>query len=443
MPETAGSGRLFVYPARMPKSRTHRVTKPQVELIRDPQRIAEIAQRLSKEPIVAFDTEFLRERTFYPQLGLLQLADKEEAWLIDPLEPSQEDLQPILDVLVNPDVLKVAHSAEQDQECLYSHYGIVAAPLFDTSIGAALTGKGDQIGLAPLLRKTLSVNLPKGHTRTNWLKRPLQPAMCEYAMADVAHLVELGEKLLNELKRRGRRRWALKLCDEMADVGRYEGDGVAVARKLALNARLSKREYAVLKELTQWRETRVRKRNIPRRWLAEDQILVQLARAQPRRREDLADFRGLGARVRDYGAQHILDAIERGRAVPEGELEAPPEKLEPIGSESSAVTVLKCFLTFLAQESDVPLRYLLDADAPLLLLREKLETIEDLEKSGILGAGALEVFGEEILALLSGKRALKIEGGRAVRFDPNGEGGPATPAGRAKPSRGPRRRSRG
>lgn len=427
----------------MSKSRTHRTAKPPIELVSDPSRIAEIADRLSNEPIIAFDTEFLRERTFYPQLGLLQLADKQDAWLIDPLKPSKQDMQPLLAVLTNPSVLKAAHSAEQDQECLFSHYGVVASPLFDTSIGAALTGRGDQIGLAPLLRKTLGVNLPKGHTRTNWLNRPLQPAMREYAVADVAHLVELAEKLLSELKRRGRRTWALKLCDAIANAERYEGDGVAIARKLALNARLNKREYAVLKELAQWRESRVRKRNIPRRWLAEDQILVQLARAQPHRAEDLADFRGLGARVRDYGAQHILDAIERGLAVPEDQLEAPPEKLEPVGNESSAVTVLKCFLTFLAQESDVPLRYLLDSDAPLLLLRGKFEALEDLEESGILGAGALDVFGEEILALLSGRRALKIEDGRAVRFDPDGKGGPVTPAGRAKPSRAPRRRSRG
>ncbi len=427
----------------MPKSRSQRAGKPAPELISDPPRIAEIAQRLSDEPIIAFDTEFLRERTFHPQLGLLQLASKDEAWLIDPLEADREGLRPVLEVLTAERVLKVAHSAEQDQECLYSHYGIVAAPLFDTSIGAALTGMGDQIGLAPLLRRVLRVSVPKGHTRTNWLNRPLQPAMCEYAVADVAHLVELAESLLDELERRGRRSWALKLCSQLADQQRFDGDGLAVARKLALNARVDKREYAVLKELAQWREARVRKRDIPRRWLAEDQTLVQLARAQPRRAEDLSDFRGLGARVRDYGAKHILEAIERGRAVPADDLEAPPEKAEPVGNEGPALTVLKCFLNFLAQESDVPLRFLMDSDAPLLLLRGDFETLEDLEGSGILGAGALDVFGEEILALLGGKRALKIEGGRAVRFDPNGGGGSPTPAGRPKSSRGQRRRSRG
>ena len=435
-------GSLFL-PAFMPDRRSYRIAKTSSELIRDPEYIQEIAQRLQNEPLIAFDTEFLRERTFYPQLGLLQIADNKDAWLIDPLEVSAEDMRPLLDVLTNPDVLKAAHSAEQDQECLYSHYGVVATPLFDTSIGAALTGKGDQIGLAPLLRKVLGVNLPKGHTRTNWLNRPLQPAMCEYAVADVAHLVELAEKLLAELKRRGRRTWALKLSAEMADPGRYDADGVAIARKLALNARMTKREYAVLKELALWRESRVRKRNIPRRWLAEDQILVQLARAQPHRPEELADFRGLGARVRDYGAPQILEAIERGRAIPEAELEEPPERLEPVGNEAAALTVVKCFLTFLAQESEVPLRYLIDSDAPLMLLRGRFETLDELKESGILGEGALEVFGEEILALLSGKRALKIEEGRAVRFDPDGAGGSATPAGRAKPSRGPRRRSRG
>ena len=390
---------------------------PSPELITAAARIAEVAARLSEQPIIAFDTEFLRERTFYPQLGLLQVADKENVWLIDPLVPSRQDLEPLLAVLADEKVLKVAHSAEQDQECLHHEYGVLAAPLFDTSIGAALSGRGDQIGLAPLLRKTLKVDLPKGHTRTNWLKRPLPRAMAEYAAEDVRNLVELAELLLADLERRGRKVWALELSAEMALPERFTSNGEAVAAKLAANSRLSARDYAVLVELAHWREQRVRRSDIPRRWLAEDQALLQLTRAKPRSDEDLAHFRGLGQRVRDYGAAQILLAIDKGIEKPEQELLEPPRKPEATRAENAALGVLKCFLNFLAQENDVPLRYVMDSETPLLLLRGKFDSIDDLRASGLVSPGALELFGEELLAILQGRRAIKLSKGSAVLFD--------------------------
>ena len=388
------------------------------EVVVDAARIAEVAGHLAQQTLVAFDTEFLREKTYFPQLGLLQIADAEDTWLIDPLAVSKQDLQPLLDVLTSPDVLKVAHSAEQDQECLANLYGIVAAPLFDTSIGAALTGRGEQIGLAPLLRKTLKVDLPKGHTRTNWLQRPLPEAMAEYAAADVVYLVELAELLLDDLVKRGRMNWSLVLAAELSDAARFNGNVDSPAAKIASTTRLSPREYAVLVELTEWREQRVRKADIPRRWLAEDAALVQLARARPSKPEDLAQFRGLGQRVRDYGADKIIAAIQRGLEKPEAELIEPPRKAEPTQAEAAAAAVLKCLLNLLAQENDVPLRYLMPGDTPLLLLRSDFKTAEDLRDSGLLGAGAWEMFGPQVLGILNGSLAVRIQGGQAILFNP-------------------------
>jgi len=386
------------------------------ELIQTPERLAEIAERLAAQEIIAFDTEFLREKTFYPQLGLVQLADRDEAWLVDPLALTPEQMRPLLETLQAPGVLKVAHAAEQDQECLFHSYGMLAAPLLDTSIAAALVGRGDQVGLAPLARKVLGVDLPKGHTRTNWLARPLQPAMAEYAAADVLHLIDLAERLLADLDLRGRRPWALRLSAELADPARYEVDGEAVALKLGAGGRLNKREYAVLKQLANWREARVRRMNVPRRWLADDHALVQLARARPRKIEELRAFRGLGSRVRDVGAPHIIAAIERGLAVPEDQLEDAPRKDEPTPAEAVALAILKCFLNQMAQEMDLPLRYLMDNDAALKLLRGEFADLEELRRSKILSGAAVELIGEEVLAALNGRRGLSLRGGKAQRF---------------------------
>ena len=390
--------------------------RPAPEPITEAPQAKEAAAHLAESDMIAFDTEFLREKTFYPQLGLIQLADREQVWLVDPLALSKEEMGPILEVLTNKNVIKVLHAAEQDQECLNHEYDIVATPILDTSIAAALTGRGDQIGLGPLLHKTLKVDVPKGHSRTNWLKRPLPPAMLEYAASDVLYLVELAERLLSALDRRSRRSWAMSLSAELAAQKRYQANGEAVARKLAQNGRMKPREYEVLKRLASWRESRVRGSDIPRRWLAEDQALVQLARAQPQEEAELSHFRGLGNRVRDYGPKKVLAAIGEALAVPDGELETPPKKLEHSPREASALTALKCFLNFMALENDVPLRYLLDNETQLLLLRGEFETHEELKESGLLSEGALELFGEDLLGLLHGKRGLKIDRGKAVIF---------------------------
>ncbi len=419
--------------SRSSTGRKAQADSAEMPLIVDAIGVAKVAKALSGQPIIAFDTEFLREKTFFPQLGLLQIADRRRTWLIDPLAVSAEAMAPLLEVFTAPKTLKAAHSAEQDQECLFRDYGILASPLLDTSIAAALTGKGDQIGLAPLLSKMLGVHLPKSHTRANWLQRPLKREMLDYAAEDVAHLVELTELLLADLEKRGRKSWALKLSAELADRSRFEPDGRAIAQRLGTGGRIKPREYEVLKHLCQWREERIRKSNIPRRWLAEDRALLQLARTQPKHPEDLEAFNGAGLKIKGNGAASILRVVEAALAVPESELEEPPTRPEPSPREAAALTVLKCFLNFLAQENEIPLRYLVDNDTTLLLLRGQFRSTKDLELSGLLSPGALEVFGEELLALLNGRRALKIQDGRPHRFDPGEPANPGRAVGAASP----------
>jgi ribonuclease D len=402
---------------RTPASEKAGATASHEKLIQSPKELAKLAESLASQSIIAFDTEFLRERTFYPQLGLIQVADREQAWLVDPLELSKRDLEPLLDVLTDPKVLKVAHAVEQDQECLYSGYGVVAAPVLDTAVAAALSGYGDQVGLSTLLRKLLNIRLAKGHTRTDWLKRPLPASMAAYALADVDHLVEAGEALLAELDARGRREWALRLSEESSSPARYDPDPEEMARQLALSRRLDALEFTVLRELVRWREERVRKANVPRRWLAEDQVLVKLASARPATPEELSNFRGLGSRMRDFGADSLLKAIRRGAAVAPEKRVQPPRRVEPDSEESPALAVLKCFVGLLAAEHQVPVRYLVDSDAYVRLLRGRFKTTAELRKSGLLSPHALDWLGEEIIAFLNGKRGLRLNGPKAVRYE--------------------------
>ena len=378
---------------------------------------ANLAERLASCPIIAIDTEFLREKTFYPKLGLIQLADREDAWLLDPLALSKGDLAPLLELWTDPAVLKVMHSAEQDQECLHHDYGIVATPLLDTSIAAALTGLGDQIGLGPLLTKLMGVKVPKHYTRADWLKRPLAKALADYALEDVRFLVEAAERLLTDLDRRGRRDWAMKLSAEWADAARFEPNPDEVARKLAVGRGLGAETYAVLRELVRWREQRVRDADLPRRWVAEDGILLKLASARPTQGEELSHFRGLGKSARQGEA--ILKVIKRGMALSPEKRPTPPPRREPAeASEAPSVSMLKCFLSLLARQHELPARYLVDPDDVVKLLRGRFRGVKQLRESGLLKPGAEALVAEELLEVLQGRRALRLTEGRVEQYEP-------------------------
>lgn len=392
--------------------------------VNDREGVARVAKSLSPSKIIAFDTEFLREKTFYPKLALLQVADRENAWLIDPLALTADEMQPLLKIFTDPGILKIAHAAEQDQECLHHSYGVLASPLLDTSIAAALTGHGDQIGLGPMLRKLLDIKLPKGHTRTDWTKRPIPPAMAEYALGDVSHLVEAAEILLLDLDKTGRRDWAMSLSAVYADPRRYEPDPDAIATRLVSGRSAGVQTYAVLRELVHWRENKVRKADVPRRWAAEDSVLLGLASAKPGNLEELSHFRGLGPKLIEKEGKLILEAIQRGLDLPPEERPSPPRKPQADSEEAPAVSVLKCFLNLLAREHKIPARYLIDTDDIVKLLRSRFSNISELRESGLLKPGVSDEVGEVLLEVLNGHRALTFSKGSVKYIEvPSGQAG--------------------
>ena len=402
-------------PSRPRTSKRPTEETPHPKLIQDKEHLAEVAARLSEQTIISFDTEFVREKTYFPQLGLIQIADRNEAWLVDPLALDARALEPLLHVLQDPKILKVVHSAEQDQICLYYGYGIVAEPLFDTAIGAALCGLGDQIGLSNLLKKTLDVQLTKTHTRADWLRRPLPEALAVYALADVEHLVETAELLLAKLDSRQRRDWALEVSAMWSDRKRYDADPDALAERLAGGNGFSPRRYAVLRHLIRWREDRARSSDIPRKWIADDQALTKLAAAAPEKPEELSHFRGLKVKPDSHAGRELLDAVSEALAIPEEQLVKPPTRPEPRPHEGPALSVLRCFINLLAHEQGVAARFLADGDTLLKLLRGKFRDPADLKQAALLPAAVVDHVGDELVAVLNGDLGLRLERGRVER----------------------------
>ena len=390
-------------------------TDGSIPYVDTPDQVHSLARRLKGQRLIAFDTEFLWERTYAPHLGLIQIADFEQTWLIDPIRLSPREMRPLLDVLVAPETLKVAHAVDQDQICLHNAYDVVAEPVLDTAAAAALLGLGDQVGLSKLLHKLLRVEIGKGYSRTNWLKRPLSEAMLLYAAEDVAHLPKAADLLSEQLGDLGRIDWALELSARGGNSAKAHFDADALARKLAETRRLDVTTFSVLRELIAWRESVAQRSDVPRKWISEDKILVKVATARPTTPNQLADFRGLGGIKNSNGVNRLLGAIRRGIDTPANDYVVAKRKPSTTATESAALVVLKCFLNTLAADNQIPVRLLVDSERMVELLRGNFENVETLREAGIMDPRAVDLVGDDLVAILNGRRGLRIINGAPVQ----------------------------
>lgn len=373
-----------------------------------------LADILRTQEMIAVDTEFIRESTFFPIIALIQVATEQESWLIDPLAFKAEELKPFFEILANPKVLKIFHAMQADQECLYTNYKVVATPSFDTAVGASLCGYGESIGLSKLLKEVMDVSLPKGHARTDWTVRPMPEQLMRYAHQDVHYLIPTARKLIAKLDKVGRRAWAFELSAKFENSRNYEPNPEGIALKLVKNGRLDRRGYAILKELVRWREERVRDIDLPRRRVADDDVLVDLASARPRDIAHLSAFRGLNRGEFKHSAEAILAAIRRGTSISDKELPEVPRSEVPDLRETAVIQLIQCFIKILAENLQISARHLVTSDDILPLLRKKFGSVEELVNAGLLSKGAAALVGEELLAIVQGKRGLSVRDGNVV-----------------------------
>ncbi|MFB3785260.1 MAG: ribonuclease D [bacterium] len=384
-------------------------------LITDPQQLTSIVEKIRRECIIALDTEFIREKTFFPVLEIIQVATERESWLIDAAaflqtgEGPLSALRPLLDVLEEPSILKTVHAAHGDQEAIFHSFGIVVKPLLDTALAAALCGYGESVGLGTLLKSMLRVSLKKVHSRAHWSLRPLPAQLLEYAHADVIHLVALGKALLHRLDQLGRRDWALALSQQFEDPNLYDTKPDEIAQRLFKGGRLSPKDYPVLLELVRWREQRIREINVPRKWLSDDSTLMNLAVARPQNVDQLRTFRGISKNDLSRQGEAILEAIRRGE---QGEAPEVESHDHPTAEEARVLDLIRVYVNLLADEHAVAAKYLLDSSQYFTLLQLKPDTPEALVAKGILTPQAAALIGQDLVEFLRGNRALSIQDSR-------------------------------
>jgi ribonuclease D len=361
-----------------------------------PDALQQAAERWHHSDAIAIDTEFVRERTFYPGLGLVQVADATSSYLIDPLAL---DLKPLQEVLRDPSVVKVLHACSEDLEVFWNRFQELPWPLFDTQIASAFAGLALAVSYRSLVEELRGVDVPKGETRTNWLRRPLLPAQIEYAALDVVHLLPCYENLRQRLRQRGQEAWALEEMERLRNTSRFQVDTEKAYLKIKKARGLTRRQLAILQELAAWRELQARERNLPRNFVVPEAALTQIARLQPRDASRLGGVEGLRTdQTRRYG-RAIVEIVRRVVALPTQEL--PPEIGRPLdlSPHRDQLDRLREVVATTADELDIP--------AELLATRRAVEAVmrrsvlgEDSPLSPELDGWRGEALGDRFLEIL-------------------------------------------
>ena len=264
------------------------------QLIHDSDALEHFCAGLAGHDAIAVDTEFLRERTYYPRLCLIQIATADAVACIDPL--AVDNLDAVERILQDPGVVKLFHSAKQDFEVLSLTFGRVPAPLFDTQVAAAFAGFGEQIGYAALVRAMLNVDLPKTQTRTQWCARPLRAEQLQYAGDDVRYLGRLYRELRATLRDQGKLAWATEDMGALQDPDLYRTDPEDAHRRLSAGKPLTAAQRQSLCSLAAWRERVAQEKDLPREWVVRGNDLVRIARAMPGSVDALRSISGLDER---------------------------------------------------------------------------------------------------------------------------------------------------
>ena len=367
--------------------------------------LAAFCQRQTETAFVTVDTEFLREKTYWPQLCLVQVAGPGEAVAIDPLAEGL-DLAPLFELMANPKVLKVFHAARQDVEIFHHLTGRVPAPLFDTQVAAMVCGFGDSVSYETLVSKLAGVRLDKSSRFTDWSLRPLTERQLAYALSDVVHLRPIYEKLHRRLVKSGRTEWLDRELAVLTDPGTYNVDPTTIWQRFKLRS-AKPRFRAILRELAAWREREAQSRDLPRGRLVRDEALLEIAAHAPTTVDDLARVRGLGRGFAEgrLGGD-LLAAVTRGLAVPDHECPREETALDAAPGSGPVIDLLRVLLKMKSEDHHVA--------AKLIASAGDLEAIAANDEADVpaLSGWRLEVFGNDALALKHGGLALAISGNR-------------------------------
>ena len=352
---------------------------------------------------IALDTEFLREKTYYPKLCLLQVATPDIVACVDPL--ALDDLSPLLDILYDERITKVMHSGRQDMEIFFHIRGSLPAPVFDTQIAALLLGYPDQVGYGNLVKAVLGVELDKLHTRADWSLRPLTAEQVQYAADDVIYLVDIYRQMTARLAELDRLEWLNDDFAAMIEPALYDTPPEQAWLKVKGSNRLRGDSLAILQALAPWRETTARQKDRPRGWILRDDALIDIARHKPRSLAALGKIRGLSEGLLRNSGSKIVELVNDsvGKTPTPFPDTGKRAKLSP--DQGALVDVMLALVRLSGEQNDLT--------PTVLATRKQLESLVLGDRdAAVLQGWRKKLVGEQLLAFLNGELRLTVNNGR-------------------------------
>lgn len=358
--------------------------------------------RAHASSVLAIDTEFLREKTYYARLCLIQLATDDEVVIVDPF--SVGDLHVLAPLLEDENVVKVLHAAGQDLEILWHEVGVMPKPLFDTQVAAALLGHTQQIGYGALVNAECGVQLRKVDSFTDWSRRPLSDSQLEYAADDVIYLPQMYARMKQQLESQGRLHWLDPEFAEMCDPSRFESDERERYRRLKRVGQLSRRQLAAAREVAAWREITAQKRNVPRKWVITDEQIVEACKRDSRTIDDLFMVRGMREKLNTRDARTVAALMKSAMDASPDTWPEPDRSGKNEPNVDAPLDLMSALVRLRAKENGVAFPTLASHDDLVRVARGYRQGID------LLRGWRRALVGEELIELLEGKLVLSLDG---------------------------------
>ena len=379
-----------------------------VNIIRDNCTLEKFCNKCIKEKVLAIDTEFIREHTYYPVLCLVQIASDSFSAVIDPL--SEIEMEPVWEILSNERILKVFHAGRQDLEIFFNITGKIPTPVYDTQIAAMFCGLGDQVSYDGLVNKFLGLTINKESQFSNWLQRPLTNKQLQYALSDVNYLIKIFPLIKKLIKETNREEWVEKEFQYITNEKIYNVNPNEVWKKIKIkNAK--RKVLNILKYLAEWREIECKKRNLPRNRLIRDEILVNISQLKPSDIFSIKKIRGIPKILCDKDLNEILKIIEISRKIEPIKWPRIPKHSKKINVNKASLDLLKLLLSYCSQKSGLAEKLIADADELRLILDGQKDGLE------VFRGWRHEIFGKFVNLLLEGKIAFTIKDNKIKKIE--------------------------
>ena len=366
------------------------------------EQLADFCEQAASAKVIAVDTEFLREKTYYPKLCLVQVAAGESIAAIDPI--LIDDLSPLARLLADTSVTKVLHACGQDLEVLLEGMSVACAPVFDTQLAAAFLGMRQQASYAAVVEAYCGVRLPKAESLTDWSRRPLDPEQLTYAEDDVRYLPAIYDQMMSELVSRDRLSWVLPEMEALCDPARLRKDPREAYLRLRRSGSLTRRQLAVAREVCAWREESAARRDLPRKWVASDEVVVEVCKRTPSSLDRLRKIRGTD-QIPERDARLLLEAVSRGQACPPDECPKVARHARPSAETEGVVDLMYAVLRLASEGSGVATQLIATRD-------DLLDFVQNRDESPLSSGWRWELAGSTLDKLLSGEVGLTVREGR-------------------------------